>query len=156
MPRVNIKLQAVKDSSAFDIGIFDKSAREQETWECEMNCEGMKLGVEKKEHEIDVQLSLQSLVIKDSSNQRFPHIADSNQGETSEALIQIDVAKKSIESSSFSNIEMDVGIKFGRLRVNWHPKSINRLLRFFRYFKLIRDVTEFEKDKRDKQQEQVI
>jgi hypothetical protein len=50
MPRVNIKLQAVKDSSAFDIGIFDKSAREQETWECEMNCEGMKLGVEKKEH----------------------------------------------------------------------------------------------------------
>lgn len=48
---------------------------------------------------------------------------------------------------------MDVKIEFGSLNVNWHPKSINKILRFFRYFKLVSDVEEQEKRKRDCQEE---
>lgn len=48
------------------------------------------------------------------------------------------------ESPNFKNIEMDVGLVFGNVKVDWHPKSMNRLIRFFRFIKLERDVVEQE------------
>ena len=40
---------------------------------------------------------------------------------------------------------MDVDLKLGTINVNWHPKSINRLLKFFRFIKLEQDVIEDER-----------
>lgn len=109
----------------------------------------MRLEVEKSGFDLGLKLSLQQLSLRDPSNPRFPFIAESHQEHSQQALIQIDVLKKTAESPTFANVEMDVNIEFGSLRVNWHPKSINRILRFFRYFKLVSEVEIQERVKKD-------
>lgn len=42
---------------------------------------------------------------------------------------------------------MAVDLKFGIIEVYWHPKTLNRLIRFFRYMKLETLVVEQEKEK---------
>ena len=42
---------------------------------------------------------------------------------------------------------MAVDLKFGIIEVYWHPKTLNRLIRFFRYMKLEGLVVEQEKEK---------
>lgn len=53
---------------------------------------------------------------------------------------------------------MAVDIALGCVQVNWHPKSLNRLLRFFRYFKPESLVIKQEKEKllSDKRKEIII
>lgn len=44
--------------------------------------------------------------------------------------------KQEKESPRYSNEDLIVDMIFGQLEINWHPKSINRIMRFFRYYKL--------------------
>ena len=53
--------------------------------------------------------------------------------------------KKDRTAKNYSGVDMDVDLKFGIILVNWHPKTINRLIRFFRYMKLESQVIEQEK-----------
>ena len=55
--------------------------------------------------------------------------------------------KKDRQASNYSGIDMQVDLKFGIILVNWHPKTLNRLIRFFRYMKLESQVIEQEKEK---------
>ena len=61
---------------------------------------------------------------------------DSKYCTSQKALIEINVVKQDKLLPTYSNIDMNVELALGEVQVNWHPKSMNRLLRFFRYIKL--------------------
>ncbi len=74
--------------------------------------------------------------IKDQKNQRFPNFIESKENKDTKALIAIQVFKKDRKAKNYCGIDMDVNLMFGIIIVKWHPKTMNRLIRFFRYNKL--------------------
>ncbi len=76
---------------------------------------------------------------------RFPDLMDSQYCQSQKALIEIKVLKQDRLGPDYRGVDMNVELYLGMLHVNWHPISINRLLRFFRYIKLKHDVIEQEK-----------
>jgi hypothetical protein len=92
-------------------------------------------------------VKLKALNIKDDKNTRFPYLIESQVSEESKELIVINMLKKDRKASSYSGIDMQVDLKFGVILVNWHPKTLNRLIRFFRYMKLERQIVEQEREK---------
>ena len=76
---------------------------------------------------------------------------DSNKS-LNKALISIHIERFEKESPMYNNEDMVVFIDIGHLTVNWHPVTINRVLKFFRYYKLISLVIQEEKELLERQQ----
>ena len=89
---------------------------------------------------------LSSLTIKDEKNLRFPNIIDSNKS-LNKPLIEINVYRYEIESPKYQEEDMVVLMDIGNLTLNWHPITINRMIKFFRYFKPNEQVIQEEKER---------
>ena len=92
-------------------------------------------------------VKLQSLNIRDNKNTRFPDLIQSRLGQDKDELIIINMIKKERSAGNYQGIDMAVDLRFGIIEVYWHPKTLNRLIRFFRYMKLESLVVEQEKQK---------
>ena len=54
------------------------------------------------------------------------------------------IKSQTLESPRFNNILMDNEIQMGRIRCEWNPVPLNRVLRFLRFFKYVEQVVESE------------
>jgi len=54
--------------------------------------------------------------------------------------MSIVIKSQTIESPRYANVLMDNDITMGRIRFDWNPVALNRVLRFFRFFKYVERV----------------
>eukprot|EP00347_Sterkiella_histriomuscorum_P000566 403375355 len=135
--------QNIKDQ----IEEFEDETIKEHKWQALIVLESIKISLVKRLYDQDITVVLQSLSINNYMNKRFQDMMCSEFQINKKALIEIKIQKQEKESPRYQNQDMTVDLVFGQLSVFWHPKSINRLLRFFRYHKLPAVFLQEEQDK---------
>ncbi|CDW90143.1 vacuolar protein sorting-associated protein vps13 [Stylonychia lemnae] len=126
--------------------LIDEEVRDKK-WSSIIKLENINFKMVRRSYDSDMSVVLQQLNISNCDNKRFPDMMDSKYQLNQKALIEINIKRQEKESPRYEDADMYVDLLFGQLEVNWHPKSINRIIRFFRYMKLPEIVIQEEQEK---------
>jgi hypothetical protein len=76
---------------------------------------------------------------------RFQTILRSEPSPEQENLVKVDYKLQELKSPRYQNVEQVLDVSISRVHVNWHPVTLNRLIRFIRFHKYPWDVIEDQK-----------
>jgi hypothetical protein len=76
-----------------------------------------------------------SFTVQNPGNQRFPHLISTKINQSNSKLFQVNIIKQDKAFKEYKGIDMLVNLEFGSMHINWYPKNMNRLLKFFKYMK---------------------